>query len=88
MISAVEFHEELEDGFINVRFLPSISEVVVQYSGIDGAIVDEEFSFMSGANVKTNVLAIALRMNVTRNEYQRIYTGMDKFLDVIDDVLA
>lgn len=88
MISAIEFHEELEDGFINVRFLPNLSEVVVQYSGIDGAIIDEEFSFMSGAHVKTSVLAIARRMNVTRNEYQRIYTGIDKLLDVIDDVLA
>lgn len=88
MISAIEFHEELEDGFINVRFLPNLSEVVVQHSGIDGAIVDEEFGFMSGAHVKTTTLAIARRIGVTRNEYQRIYNGIDKFLDVIDDVLA
>lgn len=88
MISAVEFHEDLEDGFINVRFLPKLSEVIIQHPGIDGGIVDEEFGFMSGAHIKTTTLAIARRIGATRNEYQRIYTGMDKFLDVVDDVLA
>lgn len=87
MISAIEYHEELEAGFITVRFLPKLAEVVMQYQGPDGAIVDEDFSFLSGAHIKSTTLAIVRRIEATRAEYQRVYNGMDKFLDVIDGIL-
>lgn len=84
MISAIEYLEDVEGGYLKVRFMPHLNEVVIEHTGIDGGFYEEEFSFTSGAALKTEVLAVARRMDVTRNEYQRVYTGMDKMLDVID----
>lgn len=84
MISAIEYLEDVTGGHLKVRLMPHIAEVVIEYVGIDGALHEEEFSFTSGAALKSEALAVARRMDVTRAEYQRVYNGMDKMLDVID----